>query len=263
VATPSLAMRDTVAIGSPVEMTYGFVVAGNAQTFEEDYRVFVHFLDSAGELMWTDDHDPLTPTSQWTPGLAVEYSRTLFVPDFPYVGLTRVEVGLFSPATGDRLPLAGNTSGLRSYEVATFDMRLQSEDLLVVYANGWHDAENVNAFDGSQWRWSMRSATLSFSNPARDVDFYLQLDQPAEAFTEPQQVEVKAGSEVVDRFLLPLGTMELRRVHIPSSLLGTAETILLTISVDRAFVPASVPGLNSVDSRELGVRVFWAVVEPS
>jgi hypothetical protein len=256
-------MRDAAAIGSPLEMTHRFAVAADAPTFEEDYRVFVHFRDSVGELMWTDDHDPPTPTSQWTPGLAVEYPRTLFVPEFPYMGFTRVEVGLFSPTTGDRLPLAGDTTGLRSYQVATFEMRSQSENRFMVYADGWYDVETANAVGRPEWRWSMKDATLSFSNPERDVQFYLQLDQPAAVFAESQHVEVRAGSDVVDRFALPTGPMELRRLHIPASALGTADTVDLTISVDQTFVPASVPALSSGDSRELGVRVFRAFVEAS
>jgi hypothetical protein len=36
----------------------------------------------------------------------------------------------------------------------------------------------------------------------------------------------------------------------------------IRIGVDRTFVPALVPGSNSKDSRELGIRVFHAFVEP-
>ena len=57
VATPSLALSDAAAIGSPMEMTYRFAVADGAPAFTEDYWVFVHFLDADGELMWTDDHE--------------------------------------------------------------------------------------------------------------------------------------------------------------------------------------------------------------
>ena len=34
----------------------------------EDYRVFVHFLDERAQVLWTEDHDPPVPTSEWTPG---------------------------------------------------------------------------------------------------------------------------------------------------------------------------------------------------
>jgi hypothetical protein len=36
----------------------------------------------------------------------------------------------------------------------------------------------------------------------------------------------------------------------------------MTIAVDHTFVPAEVPALRSADSRELGIRVFRAYVEP-
>ena len=264
VATPSLTLSGaTAAIGSPFEMTYRFAVAADAPVLTEDYWVFAHFLDTDGERMWTDDHEPPTPTRQWKPGSTVEYTRTMFIPKFPYVGQTRVEVGLFSPTTGDRLPLAGESSGLRSYPVATFEMRLQSDNLFVVFRDGWHDAEVASEFSGLEWQWSKKDATLAFRNPKRDIQVYLQLDQPVAGLPEPQRVEVRAGSAVVDRFSLAAGGTELRRVRIPADQLGTAETVELTISVDRTFVPASVPALKNNDSRELGVRVFRAFVQPS
>jgi len=263
VATPSVTLSSPAApIGSPIEMTYRFAVAADAPAFTEDYWVFVHFLDTDGELMWTDDHEPPTPTRQWRPGSTVEYVRTMFIPKFPYVGQTRVEIGVFSRTSGDRLPLAGDTAGQRSYQVATFDMRLQSDNLFVVFRDGWHDTEVGSEGSGLEWQWSKKDATLSFLNPRRDVQVYLQLDQPAAAFPDPQRVEVRAGSSVVDTFSLPSSRMELRRIRIPADQLGTAETVELTISVDRTFVPGAVPAMKSNDPRELGVRVFRAFVQP-
>ncbi len=263
VATPSLTLSSpAAAIGSPIEMTYRFAVAADAPAFTEDHWVFVHFLDTDGELMWTDDHEPPTPTRQWRPGSTVEYARTTFIPKFPYVGQTRVEIGLFSRTTGDRLPLAGDTAGQRSYQVATFDMRLQSDNLFVVFRDGWHDTEVGSEGSGLEWQWSKKDATLSFRNPKRDVQVYLQLDQPAAAFSEPQRVEVRAGPAVVDSFSLPRDRTELRRIKIAADQLGTAETVELTISVDRTFVPGAVPAMKSNDPRELGIRVFRAFVQP-
>ena len=54
--------RPKVALGSPVEVTYRFTVAQNAPNLGSR-RVFVHFLDADEELMWTDDHEPPTPTT--------------------------------------------------------------------------------------------------------------------------------------------------------------------------------------------------------
>ena len=263
VATPSVTLgTQTAAIGSPIEMQYRFAVAPNAPAFNDDYVVFVHFLDTDGELMWTDDHEPPTPVRQWKPGSTVEYTRTMFIPKFPYVGQTRVEVGLYSPSSGDRLPLTGQTRGQRSYQVANFEMRLQSDNLFVIFRDGWHETEVGGEGSGMEWQWSRKEATLSFTNPKRDVEVYLQMDQPVAAFQMPQRVEIRAGSETVDSFPLPMGRPELRRIKLSAGQLGTADTVELTVSVDRTFVPASVPGLKSNDPRELGVRVFRAFVQP-
>jgi hypothetical protein len=264
VATPTVTVSKTAAaIGSPIEMRYRFVVAPNAPPFAEDYLVFVHFMDGNGELMWTDDHPPRTPTRQWKPGATVEYSRTMFIPKFPYVGPATVDVGLYSPSSGERLPLAGQTQGLRAYRVATFEMRLESSPLVVVFSDGWYDTETAPGEVGRDWQWSKKDARLSFRNPKRNARFYLQTDQPAApAFTEPQQVEIRIGPMTVDRFALPPGGSQLREIALTTDQLGQAETVEMTISVDKTFVPAAVPALKSADSRDLGIRVFRAFVEP-
>ncbi|MGH9175181.1 MAG: hypothetical protein ACRD1H_12530, partial [Vicinamibacterales bacterium] len=93
IATAEVAVqRNRVAQGSPVDMTYRFRVAESPSS---PHRVFVHVVDVDEELMWTDDHEPPTPASTWTPGQVVEYSRTMFVPMYPYVGQAKVIVGLY------------------------------------------------------------------------------------------------------------------------------------------------------------------------
>lgn len=263
VATPSLTLsRPAAAIGSPMEMTYRFAVAPDAPALAEDYWVFVHFIDTNGELMWTDDHQPPTPVRQWKPGSTVEYQRAMFVPKFPYVGETHVEIGLFSPATGARLPMAGNTEGQRSYRVATFDMRLQTDNVFVVFRDGWYEAEFGPEGSGLEWQWSKKEATLSFPNPRRDVRFYLQADQPAAAaLAQPQRVELRIAGTVVDSFAAGPDSSGIRRIEIPAGRLGTADTVDMSISVDETFVPAEVLSLKSADPRELGVRVFRAFVQ--
>src|SRR5574341_525773 len=87
VATPGISFNHSrAALGSPLDVTYRFQVAANAPAFDQDYRVMSHFLDGDEELMWTDDHLPPVPTSQWKPGQTVQYTRTIFVPVYPYIG---------------------------------------------------------------------------------------------------------------------------------------------------------------------------------
>jgi len=160
VATPTVTIgTKEAAIGSPIEMQYRFVVPPDAPAINGDYIVFVHFVDTDGELMWTDDHEPPTPVRQWKPGATVEYTRTMFIPKFPYVGQTRVEVGLYSPSSGDRLPMTGQTRGQRAYDVASFEMRLQSDNLFVIFRDGWHATEVTGESTGLEWQWSRKDAT--------------------------------------------------------------------------------------------------------
>ncbi|HKE86502.1 MAG TPA: hypothetical protein VKB50_22250 [Vicinamibacterales bacterium] len=263
IATPSLKLSRTEAsIGSPIEMTYRFVMAPNAPALTEDYTVFVHVLDSDREQLWGDDHQPPTPAREWKPGSTIEYTRTMFVPRVPYVGDAQIEVGLYSKKTGGRVPLGGENTGDRAIRVGSLAIRLAADSYFVVFRNGWYDAEVTDSSSGNGWQWSKKQGNLSFRNPKRDTLLMIQLDQPAMAFSGPQQVEVRAGQAVVDSFPLAAGRPELRRISLPPEKLGTGENVDLSIVVDKTFVPASIPQLKSLDSRELGVRVFHVFVEP-
>ena len=262
VATPSIKLsRMDAAVGSPIEVTYRFEVAPDAPAFTEDYTVFVHVLDKDRNSLWGDDHQPRTPTTQWKAGSTIEYTRTMFVPKLPYVGPAQIEVGLYSVKSGQRVPLGGENTGDRSIRVATFNMQLPANALFIVFRDGWHDAE-VSGEAGVEWQWSKKQGTLSFRNPKQDGTFILDLDQPVQAFTEPQKVEIRTGDAVVDSFTLAAGQRELRRIPLTTAQLGSGETTDVVLSVDKTFVPASVPQLKSLDPRELGVRVFHAFVEP-
>jgi hypothetical protein len=261
VATPGVKLgRATASVGSPIDVEYAFTVAQDAPPFAEDYVVFVHFVGAGGELMWTDDHQPPTPTRQWKAGDTIRYSRTVFVPKFPYAGEAFVQVGLYSPQSNVRLPLLGDNVGGRAYRVAAFTMALQPEANFIVFRDGWHDAE-VSADDRSvEWRWSRKEGALSFRHPKRDVELTLLVDQPVLA--GGQQVEIRVGGTSVDTFALQRGSRELRRIPLSAAQLGEGDTVEVEIVPDRTFVPASIPELKSADARELGVRVFNVHVEP-
>ena len=262
VATPSLTLsRTDAAVGSPIDVTYRFAVAADAPPFTEDYTVFVHVLDKDRASMWGDDHAPPTPTTQWKAGSTIEYTRTMFVPKLPYVGPAQIEVGLYSLKSGQRVPLGGENTGDRSIRVATFNMQLPANALFIVFRDGWHDAE-ISGEAGVEWQWSKKMGTLSFRNPKHDANLILDLDEPVDAFTEPQKVEIRLGDAVVDSFSLQPGRRELRRISLTAAQLGSEETVDVVVAVDKTFVPASVPQLKSLDPRELGVRVFHAFVEP-
>jgi hypothetical protein len=262
VATPSFHIKQTrVPLGSPVEVTYKFVVAKDAPKITENYRVFVHFLDSDKERMWTDDHDLPVPTTQWQSGQTIEYTKTMFVPVYPYMGPTTVLMGLYSTAANARLPLAGQNNGQRAYTVGQLELLPQTENIFVMFKDGWHPAETPPDNAAVEWQWTKKDATLSVRNPKKDVTFYLHLDHPG-VMSEPQTVTVTLGDQTIDTFTIQPKQELIRKPTITAAQLGAADVVDLKISVDKTYIPAVVTGGANRDPRELGVRVFHAYVQP-
>ena len=107
VATPSRLARATtsVPIGSPLKLTYNSTsrrtrsstrTTGSSSTCSTRRRAAV------GRRSPAADADV-----QWKPGQKVEYTRTVFVPNYPYIGRGVVRLGLYDPKTSKRLTLAG------------------------------------------------------------------------------------------------------------------------------------------------------------
>jgi hypothetical protein len=260
VATPSVTLNhDRAPLGSPLEITYKFVVASDAK-FTEDYRVMSHIVDADGQMMWDDDHPPPTPTTQWKPGETVEYTRTIFVHVYPYVGEASIQVGLYSMSNQKRLPLTGEDVGQRAYKVARIQLQPQTENIFTIFKDGWHPAESAEHNASVEWQWTKRDATLSFKNPKKDALLYFDVDSPDSVPHDPQQVQVSLNDQPVAELTLKPADRVLKRIPLTVAQLGTAEMSELRISVDKTFVPALVTA-NSKDPRELGVRVFHAFVD--
>ncbi len=263
VATATLTLsRAQVALGSPVEERFKFVVASGAR-IPADYRVFVHYLDADGEMMWADDHVPTTPTSQWKAGQVIEYTRTIFVPVYPYVGDASIEIGLYRPGAPKRLPLVGQERGKeRAYKVAKFQLKPQTDNVFLIFKDGWNQEEVAPDNPSLRWQWTKKEGTIVFKNPGRNCTFFLDLDGRPRAFEQPQVVSVSVGGQVVNSFPLDFQDEQIRRIPITAAQMGSTDMVELKVTVDRSFVPALLPASANRDPRELGVRVFHAFVLP-
>ena len=256
VATPNVSFaRERLAIGSPVQVTYRFQVAANAK-FDGDYWVFVHVLNQQGEQLWNDDHLPPTPTSRWMPGQTVEYTRTIFIPNYPHVGEAAVRIGLYAPADGKRLVLAAPEASRREYVVAKLNLLPQSENVFLIYKDGWHPAEIASENPMSEWQWTQKRASFSFRNPKKDANFYLEFDARNDLFTPAQQVTVRVGETVLSTFPADIREKTLKILPITTAQLGDGEMVDMSIEVDKSFKP------GGADPRELGIRVYHAFIEP-
>jgi hypothetical protein len=257
VATPTVTFsKDKAAIGSPLKATYRFEVLPNA-TFDGDYVVFVHVLDPDGEKLWQDDHPPSVPTSQWKPGQVVEYSRLVFVPNYPYIGEAVVRIGLYNPANGKRLSLNATEASRQEYIAGKLQLLPQTENVFLIYKDGWHPQEVDPNNPAAEWQWMKKTGTISFRNPKRDATFYLEIDARVDLFNPPQQVVVKLGGQPIGSFAADSKDRLLKTFPITAAQFGSGDMAEITLEVDRAFTPS-----GGGDTRELGIRVFHAFIEP-
>ena len=255
VATATVSMpRDRAAIGSPLKMTYKFDVT---QPVSSDFVVFVHVLDDQGDSLWGDDHQPPQPTSTWKPGQKVEYTRTIFVQNYPYIGPAHVRIGLYQPSTSQRLPLCNSELSRQEYEVLKFQLLPQSENIFLIYKDGWHPAEVAPDNATVEWQWTKKAATISFKNPRKDSTFYLEFDARIDQFSPAQQVTIRSGAQVIGTFAADSKTTRLVSFPVTAAQLGDTDMAEITLEVDKVFAP------GGSDPRELGIRVFHAFVEPS
>jgi hypothetical protein len=79
---------------------------------EVSYTSFVHLLNSEGEVVSQVDHVPgdgAFPTSGWLPGEVIADKFGVPLPGGDAPAPTQVEVGVYSAATGERLPVLDQT----------------------------------------------------------------------------------------------------------------------------------------------------------
>ena len=256
VAAPTVTLgKDKAAIGSPLKITYRFQVLPNA-TFDADYAVFVHVMDPEGEKLWQDDHQPQVPTSKWQAGQTIEYTRTVFVPNYPYVGEAIMRLGLYNPATGRRLTLQGEEVSRQEYVVARMHLLPQSENIYLINKDGWHPQEIDPNNPASEWQWTKKAAIISFRNPKRDSTFYLEWDARVDLFNPYQQVTVSIAGQPIGTFAADSKERKLTTFPISVAQLGPGDMTDIVIEVDRTFTP------GGGDTRELGLRVFHTFIEP-
>ena len=80
------------------------------RTMNESYTVFVHLVDADGRVVADADSPPfsgLFPTDRWQVGEALRDRHTLRIPNDLAPGNYGIEIGMYLPATGARLPIDG------------------------------------------------------------------------------------------------------------------------------------------------------------
>jgi hypothetical protein len=258
--TPSISFsKPSAPIGSPIEIKYSFQVGADSTAIPKNYHVFVHFLDSHDAILFNDDHEPPEPTTSWKPGSTVEYTRTLFIPLYPYLGTATVKMGLYVPGTNERLGLAGTGDGNLAYPVGQLQLLDQKENIFLVYKEGWHQLESQPDNRNIEWQWTKKEAVCSFRNPKKDSLLYLQADTNVKAFQQPLEVAIWIGNNQIESFKVDSKDTFLKKIPIPAAALGDDDWVDLRIVNSESFVPSQA-GIGT-DDRELGLRVYHLYVD--
>jgi hypothetical protein len=248
--------RERAPLGSAIEATYTWSLEPGAKKIPPGYRAFVHFLDSHKVVLFTDDHVPTPAPESWEAGKTYSYSRTVFVPIYPYVGEAQIAIGLYpAQGRGERIVLKGEDIGLRAFKVAKIELLPQTENIFLVYKDGWHNPEPHPENPALERTWTKKEALVSFKNPRKDVVVYLEADASPKFFPAPPVLTVTVGQAGL---LVPIEGSDvfLRRIRVKAADLGNEEWVDLRLSMNQSFVPKLLtPPLNS-DDRELGLLVY-------
>jgi hypothetical protein len=92
-----------VAPGGTLDLTLHWQALASA---DRAYTVFVHLLDEAGNVKGYGDSEPGSgayPTTGWLPGEYLADLHTVTIAPDALPGAYRIAVGLYDPATGERL----------------------------------------------------------------------------------------------------------------------------------------------------------------
>jgi len=251
--------RPRAPLGSAIEVTYTWQLEPTAKKLTQDHRAFVHFLDSHRVQLFDDDHVPVPPVTSWEPGKSYSYTRTKFIPIYPYVGDVEVRMGLQPVARGERVALKGQDAGLREYTVAKMELLPQTENIFLVYKEGWHNPESSAQNPSLERTWTKKDALVSFKNPKKDVIVYLEADTNFKAFDQPPVVTVAVGNKA--GLVVPIENSEvfLKKIRVKAADLGDQEWVDLRLSMNQFFVP-KLKGVNATDDRELGLMVYHLYV---
>ena len=175
------------------------------------------------------------------------------------------DVGLYSTegseaAAADRR----RRSGQRAYGSRTIELLPQSENIFLIFKDGWHPPKSRRTIPPSSGSGPRRTATIRSGIPSATPMFYLQLDGRPDFFAQPQQVTVAHRRQLIDTFIARQPKSEIiRKIPVTAAQLGRGRhgRAQHSMSIGRS-CRRDHGAPTRRDPRELGVRVFHAFVEP-
>lgn len=134
--------------------------------------------------------------------------------------------------------------GLEFFDAATYD------DVLWVYARGWHEPEQQPG-TGLSWRWMSGAGHVTVAAPPGDLTLTISGESPLRYFAQGTDLTVRVGDIEVGRRHIRDDFTE--SFVVPAAALAAARGDI-ALEVSDTYVPAERG--ESADRRQLGLRVF-------
>lgn len=237
------------------DVEYTWKTADDFVKLDKDYNVFVHFWHNKNNLI-TDDYVPEIPTTKWEKGKTYTVKHRIYIPAFidefdpQFKGeeTLRLSVGFFNPY--DR-------TGQSEKEILSQKLKVTPPPLgtpEVIYETGWYDLEKDPNAVLKQWRWTGPEAKCVIDNPKKDALLVIKGGVNFQAVKD-QKITFKIDDLPLDEFVVGQELFE-KTYNVKKEQLGDKNEFTLTISVDKAWIPAKVIP-NSKDDRQLGCQISF------
>jgi hypothetical protein len=236
-------------------VTYAWKTAAGFKKMSQDFMVFVHFWHN-NNLLVQDDYSLEVPTTKWEPGKEYKMTRRIYIPRFidefdpQFKGQENLvlAVGLYNPY--DRT----GKSELEVYRKKLDVLPPPVDTPEIIYEDGWYDKETNAEAALKEWRWTGKEAKCLIDNPHRDALLVIQGGVNLEA-VPGQKIIFKINDTVLDEFT-PSSSAFDKTYRIKKEALGDKDDFVLTIGVDKTFVPGKIFP-QAGDQRELGAQVSF------
>jgi hypothetical protein len=219
----------------------------------EDLTVKVHFVDAGMNILWQDDHKPVTEITSWQPNQAYQYERIVYIPLIPRLTPVTMLMGMYG-TDPTKYALNGTMISRDKYQVNSFSVSppRKPEDLpgaKIDFQDGWYDQER-NIATRESWRWMGANASCKLRNPDRDATLYLRGWMPTEIIKSDSTITLFIDGNVFSKTENVSYDFEILK-PIPLTLFADKDFITLDLTTDHSYVPVQI-GLGN-DPRELGI----------
>jgi hypothetical protein len=236
-------------------VSYTWKTSAGFKAMPQDYKVFIHFWHN-NNLLVQDDYATDVPTSKWEAGKEYKATRRIYIPRFidefdpQFKGKESLTlaVGLYNPY--DRT----GKSELEIYRKKIDVVPPPVDTPEIIYEDGWYDKETNPESALKEWRWAGKEAKCLIDNPRRDALLVIQGGVNLEA-VPGQKVYFKINDALLDEFAPGESSFD-KTYKVQKDMLGDKDDFVLTIGVDKTFVPAKLFP-QSKDQRELGLQVSF------